>query len=184
MDELYDDLLSTKKFEAVNFSDLLNIYKNSEKVNPIPSSWSSREEDIKKKVYYPLWKNPKNEIHTLQWRLTDLAIKTVNENAADPGFSKARRKLDRALHSDQYWWTSANPWWSVEIIENGAKMLTESIEILKNISPKEKNQAENLYQKISATARIWQNTGRAQKIKEAYLAGEPYERYFAGKIVK
>lgn len=184
MDELYEELLSTKKFEAINFSDLINIYKKSEEVKPTPSSWSSREEDIKRKVYYPLWKNPKNEIHSLQWRLTDLAIKTVNENAADPNFSKARRQLDRALHSDQYWWASANPWWSVEIIENGANMLTKSVEFLKKISPGTRQKAENLYQQISSTAEKWQDTGRAKKIKEAYLAGEPYERYFAGKIVK
>lgn len=184
MDELYEQLLLTKKFEAINFSDLLKIYKNKQDVEPTPSSWSSREEDIKRKVYYPLWKNPKNEIHRLEWRLTNLAIKTLGENTSDPNFKKARQRLDRALHSDQYWWASANPWWSVEIIENGAKMLADAAGSLEKIPATTRRETEKLYKKISDLARFWQETGRAEKIKKAYLAGEPYERYFAGKIIK
>lgn len=184
MDELFENLLETENFKTVNFSDLLGIYKKKQIVSPISSSWSSREEDIKRKVYYPLWKNPKNEIHRKQWQLTNFVIKTLNDNASDPNFKKARQRLDRALHSDQYWWASANPWWSVEIIENGARMLTDSVKILKNISPNALQKTKNLFQQISTTARKWQEGGRAEKIKKAYLAGEPYERYFAGKIIK
>jgi len=184
MDELYDQLLLTKKFEAINFSELLEIYKNKQEVEPTPSSWSSREEDIKRKIYYPLWKNPKNEIHRLEWRLTNLAIKTLEKNTNDPNFKKTREQLDRALHSDQYWWASANPWWSVEIIENGARMLADAAGSLEKIPVATRRETEKLYKKISDLARLWQKTGRAEKIKQAYLKGEPYERYFAGKIIK
>lgn len=184
MDELYEQILDTKKIIAINFSDLLKIYKQQEEISPLPSSWSSREEELKRKVFYPLWKNPKNEIHRKQWQLTNLVIKEVTKRKGDPDYRLAREKLDQALHSDQYWWASANPWWSVEIIENGARMLVNTLATLKTISPVILQKAENLYQQISTTARKWQDTGRAQKIKEAYLAGEPYERYFAGKIVK
>ncbi len=184
MDKLYAKLLDTKKFQTVNFTDLLKIYEKAKRVKPIPSSWSSREEDLKKKVFYPLWKNPKNEIHDKQWQLTNLVIKTLSKNIHDKNYKQARERLDQALHSDQYWWASANPWWSVEIIENGAKMLLDVLYSLKKISPDILQKAKKLYKKISDTARKWQTTGRAQKIKEAYLAGEPYERYFAGKIIK
>lgn len=184
MDKLYAELLDTKKFKAITFSDLLKIYKTSREIEPTPSSWSSREEDIKRKIYYPLWKNPKNEIHRLQWQLTNLVIKTLDKNTKDPSFNSARRQLDRALHSDQYWWASANPWWSVEIIENGGNMLLNSLKSLKNLSPKIIRNATLLNKKISNKAREWQNTGRAKKIKESYLKGEPYERFFAGKIIK
>lgn len=184
MDELYEQLLETQKFQTVNFSDLLAIYKKNQIVEPKNSSWSSREEDIKRKVYYPLWKNPKNEIHQKQWQLTNLAIREINLHQKDPNFRAARKKLDQALHSDQYWWASANPWWSVEIIENGARMLLDVLLNLKKISPGTLEKAKNLYQQISTTARLWQTTSRAQKIKEAYLKGEPYERYFAGKVIK
>jgi alpha-amylase/alpha-mannosidase (GH57 family) len=184
MGKLYTDLLDTKKFEALTFSDLVKIYKTSKEVKPIPSSWSSREVDIKKKIYYPLWKNPKNEIHCLEWQLTNLVIKILEKNTNDPNFSSARKLLDKALHSDQYWWASANPWWSVEIIENGAKMLAGAALSLKNISPTVQKKIKNLYKKISVTAHSWEETGRARKIKQAYLKGESYERYFAGKIMK
>lgn len=184
MDELYEQLLDTDNFQAVNFSDMLEIYREKQKVEPIRSSWSSREEDLKKKIYYPLWKNPKNEIHRKQWQLTNLVTKAVSQNKNDPAFSLARKKLDQALHSDQYWWASANPWWSVEIIENGANMMLGALKSLKTASPSTLSTAESLSKKISRLAHEWQTSGRAQDIKRAYLAGEPYERYFAGKIVK
>jgi len=184
MDELYEKLLDTERFKAVNFSEMSDIHRHAQKIEPVNSSWSSREEDLKRKIYYPLWKNPKNEIHRRQWQLTNLAISTLGENKKNPNYKKAREKLDQALHSDQYWWASANPWWSVEIIENGAKMFLDTIAVLKSALPATLRKAKKLYQQISTLARKWQTIGRAQKIKEAYLAGEPYERYFAGKIVK
>ena len=185
MDKLYADLLDSRKFNCITFSELLKIKNLKSKIiDPIPSSWSSREEDLKSKVAYPLWKNPKNEIHRLEWRLTTLAISEVHKNRNDKNYNLARKKLDQALHSDQYWWASANPWWSVKIILNGARMLADSLKLLKNIPPGKKEKAENIYQKISDTARKWQESGRAEKIKQAYLKGEPYERYFAGKIIK
>ncbi|MBI5072073.1 polysaccharide deacetylase family protein [Candidatus Falkowbacteria bacterium] len=184
MDKLYADLLDSGKFNCITFSDLLNLYLDEKEAEPIPSSWSSREEDLKSKVAYPLWKNPKNEIHRLEWQLTALAISEVNKNRNDKNYNLARKKLDQALHSDQYWWASANPWWSVKIILNGARMLADSLKLLKSISPNKKEKAENLYQKISDTAKKWQESGRAEKIKQAYLAGEPYERYFAGNVMK
>jgi alpha-amylase/alpha-mannosidase (GH57 family) len=185
MDELYENILDSGKFHCITFSELLKIgNRKSEIVNPFPSSWSSREEDLKRKVYYPLWKNPKNEIHRKQWQLTNLVLREINYHKKDPRFQAARAKLDQSLHSDQYWWASANPWWSVEIIENGARMLTDALATLKAISPATLRKARILYQQISSLARKWQTTGRAEKIKEAYLAGEPYERYFAGKVIK
>ena len=184
MDKLYADLLDTKKFQAITFTDLLNIYNQSSKIIPLPSSWSSRESELKNKMPYPLWQNSKNAIHKKQWQLTKLAIEIINANLNDPGFSLARKKLDQALHSDQYWWASANPWWSVEIILNGAMMLIDAIKSIKNISPAALKKSGDLYKQISATAREWQEGGRAKKIREAYLEGEPYERYFAGKIIK
>jgi hypothetical protein len=184
MDSLYAKLLDTKKFIPVNFSDLLKIYQEKKEIKPLPSSWSSREEELRRKMPYPLWKNPKNEIHKKQWQLTNLAIKIIAAGAKNPGYKTARAKLDQALHSDQYWWASANPWWSVEIIKNGADMLLDAVNSLKNVSPAPLRKTKSLYQQISTTARIWQETGRAKKIKEAYLRGEPYERYFAGKIIK
>lgn len=184
MDKLYAALLDTEKFKPVNFSDLLKIYPKSRGVTPVPSSWSSREVELKNKMPYPLWKNPQNGVHKKQWQLTYFVINTLYKNQNDPNFNLARRKLDQALHSDQYWWASANPWWSVEIIENGGNMLLGVLKSLKKLSPKILQKAISLNKQISATAHGWQNTGRAQKIKEAYLRGEPYERYFAGKIVK
>lgn len=184
MDELYASLLDSGNFAPINFSDLLKIYKQKQGVKPLPSSWSSRTDELKKNLPYPLWKNPKNEIHRKQWQLTNLAIETVEAAGKDPFYARARRRLDQALHSDQYWWASANPWWSVEIIENGANMLFDAVSILKNCPKPTILKAKTLRDQISSLAHKWQDSRRAKKIRAAYLAGEPYERYFAGKIIK
>src|SRR3989304_558431 len=82
------------------------------------------EKDLEKKVPLARWDDPDNEIHKMQWELTELAIKAVRDSK-DPG--KAREMLDRAIHSDQFWWASARPWWSLEMIERGAVELKEAV---------------------------------------------------------
>jgi hypothetical protein len=81
-----------------------------------------------------------------------------------PDDSAARQLLDRAVHSDQYWWASAKPWWSIEYIEAGAKELLEVIRATPNVSEDIKNQAEGLYLKILTTAFDWQRTGKVEEL--------------------
>ncbi len=42
-------------------------------------SWGTRGSNAEG-VYYPRWENPQNKVHTLQWELTELAIRAVEES--------------------------------------------------------------------------------------------------------
>lgn len=180
-EKIFESLI--KKIKTLTISELLKVYQKKEIVEPLPSSWSAREIEMIKKIYYPLWRHPQNKIHQFQWQLTYLVIKVVKKAKKDENFKKARDLLDRALNSCQYWWASATPWWSVEIIIQEAEKFLEVLKTLKNLDKKILKKAEILKGKIVLTTKKWQNSGYAEKLKEAYLKNEPL-RYFGGEIVK
>lgn len=168
-EKIFEKLVN--KIETLTISELFKKYQEEKIIEPILSSWSTREIDLKEKIYYPLWFHPKNKIHQLQWQLTYLAIKQVNKYKEDEDYREARKLLDEALASDQYWWASAQPWWSQEIIKEGAEKLTEVLKILKNLDKKIIEKAEKIKEKIISTAKEWQKSGFAEKIKNDYLRG-------------
>jgi alpha-amylase/alpha-mannosidase (GH57 family) len=185
MDRLYAKLLDQPFIKTINFTELIGLYKKEKVIDPLPSSWSSREIELKRKIPYPLWQNPKNEIQKRQWQLTNLVIKTFYKiSPKDKGWPIARQRLDRAFFSCQYWWASAMPWWSINMIREGAESQVKSILPLRTANQKTKNKIIDLSQKITFLAREWQESGRIDKIRKSYLANEEFERYFSGKIIK
>jgi len=76
----------------------------------------------------------------------------------------SRKLLDSALHSCHYWWASARPWWSLEMIELGAYKLWQVVESSTTATINEKENAFKLYQDIIATAFSWQRTGYVRKL--------------------
>ncbi|MEA2020342.1 MAG: UvrB/UvrC motif-containing protein [Patescibacteria group bacterium] len=79
---------------------------------------------------------------------------------------KARKLLDKALHSDQYWWASAKPWWSLEMIERGAKELLSVVETLPDASSQQVKEAQELYYKIITKGFEWQRAGKVEEMAE------------------
>jgi predicted glycosyl hydrolase (DUF1957 family) len=161
MDRALMELLKLKEVPTILLSDLLEKFPKVEVVETKPSTWALMEKDLEKKVPFARWDDPDNEIHQMQWELTDLAIKTVRE-AKDPG--KARTMLDHSIHSDQYWWASARPWWSLEMIERGAYELKETILAVPKVSEKVKEKARSLYFDILTTGFEWQRTGKVEQL--------------------
>ncbi|MCX7779226.1 MAG: hypothetical protein N2259_03240 [Patescibacteria group bacterium] len=172
-----------KKIKTLTISELLGIYQKEEIVNPLSSSWSSKTEELKSGIPFSLWRNPQNKIHQLQWQLTNFVINQVDKSKKDQNFQKARKALDQALNSCQYWWASATPWWSLEIITESAKKLVKVLKILKKIDQKIIHQAERVKEKIILMAQDWQNSGYVNKLKESYLKNGP-SRYFGGRVIK
>jgi len=186
MERLLADLFSTPGVEMTKISELPDIFKDREATKTYPSTWALMEKDVTKNIPFSRWDDPENEIHQLQWQLTSLAIKTVTAGfppAAEPcDFSKvaevnsavtssmqkasleARLLLDRAIHSDQYWWASARPWWSLEMIERGAKELKDSVYLCPNATEANKKKAEELYLKIIVTGFDWQRSGKVDEL--------------------
>lgn len=164
MDRALMELLTLPEIPTVLISELPEKFPQVEIVETRPSTWALMEKDLEKKIPFARWDDPDNGIQKMQWELTDLAIRTVLASK-EPG--KAREMLDRAIHSDQYWWASARPWWSLEMIERGAFELKETILAVPGASEQSKEKARELYFGIITTGFAWQRMGKVEELARA-----------------
>jgi len=112
--------------KVVTISDLIDRFAAADVVQPVASSWSTTEDDLRAGNPYPLWKDPANDIHKLQWQHVQICLESVDKALAvadNPGSQRhaeiARGLLDQALHSCQFWWASRRPHWDVNMIGRG-----------------------------------------------------------------
>ncbi len=146
-------------------SDLLEINLEREVVDLQASTWASSVKDIEQGIQFISWNDPSNVIHQYQWELVDLMLRVVNSLVDQPNlYGVARSKADKAVASDQFFWASAKPWWSVEMIESGAYQCLEIIESAGDTFVKERSQAQYLYRKIVSTAFDWQRSGKIREM--------------------
>lgn len=160
LEKLLFEMYGYRGIETVLISDLPKLFPKPIAIDPRPSTWALMEKDLERKKPFSRWLDEDNIIHKTQWELTRLALNEMKK--ADPksaGYGEARMALDRALHSDQYWWASARPWWSIEMIERGAKELLAAVAAIPEVSASAKHQAEELYKSIIFTAFDWQREG-------------------------
>jgi len=161
LEELLFDLMKIKDFQSVKISDLLIRFTKIEEIEPRDSTWAVTKKDMKENKPYARWKNDGNIIQKKQWELTDLAIQIVGRSSQDKNI---RELLDQSLHSDQYWWASARPWWSLEMIERGAFELKTVVLGASSSTAEEKQKAEELYRDILYTGFDWQRSGRVDQL--------------------
>lgn len=160
LENLLFEIYQSPELKTALISDLPRHFHEVVKINPLPSTWALMEKDLEKKIPFSRWQDEDNIIHQTQWELTNLAIQTIESaDKKDPSYAAARAMLDRALHSDQYWWASARPWWSIEMIERGAKELYDTVLAAPGASEHQKSKAKELYEKIIFTAFDWQREG-------------------------
>jgi hypothetical protein len=174
-EKLLSEVFARGTPKTCTISELIKHFVQVDTVNPLPSSWSTWEDEMAQGIPYPQWQYPGHELHELQWRLTDFVLRTIKEAPPRaPGFSEARRLLDEGLHSCQYWWASCRPWWSVEMIEWGAQKLYQAVEVLGDaIDRKRIEEASKLFQAVVSKARKWQESGEAQRLKLKYRKEHP-----------
>lgn len=161
MEKLLFELYKTPKLKTALVSELLDIFLEREETETRPATWALMQQDLEKNIPFARWDDPDNEIHRLQWELTDLAIGAVRQSSQD---GRARELLDKALHSDQYWWACARPWWSLEMIERGAYELKEAVLAIEGGKREDKEKAEELYYKIITTGFKWQRSGKVEEL--------------------
>jgi hypothetical protein len=170
-ERLLQDVWAQGLPQTCTISELIQLFPKREKANPLPSSWSTWEDEMNRGIPYPQWDYPGHELHRLQWQLTRLAldiVKSVPQTVE--GYAEARKLLDEGLHSCQYWWASCRPWWDTGMVEWGARKLFDAISKLRGALSEDKlQQAKNLLELVIATARRWQDTGEAKRKKEEYL---------------
>lgn len=167
--------LSLPSYELTTLSELLQKNLSLHTIEPVTSTWGVTIEEPDQSRTFPRWQNPLNPIHNLQWQLYDLALtvgqslpgdlevgglklevgkedgnwrvdSTTQTSKINAGL--ARVLLDKALHSDQFWWGSANPCWNLKMVEKGAVLLRDSILLNPKASKDEKEKAQNLYNQI------------------------------------
>jgi len=169
LENLLFEIYNSGELQTVKISELIDLFPAREAIEPVSSTWALMEKDLEKKKPFSRWRDENNPIHESQWELTKLAIETVEKNKKinNSSYKKSRLILDKALRSDQYWWASAKPWWSIEMIEAGAKDLYEAI-LFSSVATKAiKNKAEKLYHKIVFTAFDWQRFGIVDELSKS-----------------
>ena len=170
LEEVYgDDLLPT-----CTVSELLRLFPETETVSPLPSSWSTWEDEMAAGAPYSHWRYPGNELHELQWELTNLVVEAFAASPEEGLAGPARTALDEGLHSCQYWWASARPWWDTGMIERGADLLLDAARGAAGVlTPETLQRAEALHHRIVTTARRWQESSQARRLRDEYLREHP-----------
>jgi alpha-amylase/alpha-mannosidase (GH57 family) len=161
LEMLLFDLLRDERTDTVMISDLLEKFEKKEAIEPLDSTWAVTKKNMKDNNPFARWKKDDNEIQQRQWELTDLAVEAANREPVNP---EVRKMLDEAAHSDQYWWASARPWWSLEMIERGAYELRNVVLKSPKATEEEKRRAEELYKEIIYTGFNWQRSGLVDAI--------------------
>ncbi len=170
LENLLFEIFSDSSFNLVTISQLPEYYREEKEVEPIASTWASSERDLQKGIQFLSWKDPENPIHAWQWELTSLALANVRacEQKKHPEAELLRGRMDIALASDHFWWASAKPWWSVEMIEDGAWRLLSIIKSIPHIDPNTLSRAKELYELIVSTAFQWQRSGKIREMAKHY----------------
>src|SRR3990167_616381 len=160
LEKLLFEISTEPSLKTVTISELISLFPKREIVEPVDSTWALMPADLAKQEPFSRWADPQNKIQSWQWRLTQLALKVVGQKKD----SKARNLLDAALHSDQYWWASARPWWSLEMIERGAYELRQIILSSPKSTDEEKTRAGEYYKNILYKGFDWQRDGKVDEI--------------------
>ena len=184
-DRLWGQLVTDPRVTTLNFSQLVDERGSVEDIELTASSWSTRESDLERQSPFPLWRDADNPIHALQWSLTDLVINAFRrlDRKQSAALAETRHFLDEALSSDQYWWASATPWWSVEIVTQGACRLEAVLEKLGEAPAGVRAKAKRLADSIVAQTREWQENGEAQRRREKFFRESQQVKYLGGQRI-
>lgn len=158
-------VLDAPESELITISEIEKHYLETAEITPVASTWASSEEDIEKGVQFLSWNDPDNPIHSWQKELVEIVTSQfATMNPKDPQYEEMRSKMDIALSSDHFFWASGKPWWSLEMIEDGAFRLLSALRVIPNVAPDKLDRARTIYEEIISTAFDWQRTGKIRKM--------------------
>jgi len=168
---LLSETYENELIKTCTISELFDYFTDINEVDPLSCSWSSWEKEMEEGIPFPQWDYPDNEIHKLQWELAYLSINIIkNTDKNSILYDIARDFLDKGLHSCQWWWASARPWWDNGMIEKGAQQLYSSIDIFKEtLDLTDIKRAFDLKENIIKNAKAYWESGKAAKLKQEYM---------------
>lgn len=155
------EIFESNYFDFVTISEIGTRFFDEVEISPASSTWASSKYDIERGAQFLSWNDPTNEIHKAQWQLLNLALGKIGG-----GTEETRKLMDIALASDHFFWASAKPWWSVEMIEGGAFKLIRILRSVPNIEDEILKQASSLYERIVSLAFDWQRTGKIRAMSQ------------------
>jgi len=167
LEKILFEVFDTKEFELVQISDIEKHYEEKKEIAPAKATWASSKEDIEKGIQFLSWNDPENIIHKWQWKFTGLVLKEVYDmDKNHMRYGLVRGKTDIALASDHFWWASAKPWWSLEMIEYGAYNLLDTLRHIPDVKKEILDEGRDFYEKIIMTAFNWQRTGKIRSMMQ------------------
>ncbi len=168
LEKLLFEIFQSSKFQLVTISELQQLYTDTIEISPVKSTWASSEQDIERGIQFLSWDDPENEIHHWQRELVGLMLDSVyGMDEKSTYFVGIRKAMDEALSSDQFWWASAKPWWSLEEIVRGAVLCFSIVKGIPAIDNAKIEQARSLYEKIISTAFQWKKSGKVYDMLSA-----------------
>ncbi|MBU1111112.1 hypothetical protein KKB83_05875 [Patescibacteria group bacterium] len=148
--EVLRGILSLSEVNWLTISELIKEYDGDrEEVEVLSSTWGAMEIGSRLERIFPRWDNPDNPVHVLQWQLFYLALSVMSRcEPSQEGHLAARAVFDKAMHSDHFFWAGGDPCWHPQMVERGANLLRESIEINPASFPEERQKAAELKKRI------------------------------------
>jgi Mg2+ and Co2+ transporter CorA len=110
-------IVSSKTPKQIFLSEIPKYFKVRGEVLPRICTWASSLDEIEKGLQFYSWRDPKNKIHQLQWKFLKYLRSLISKRKVS---KRTIEKYDEAISSDQFFWASGEPWWSLEMIEKGA----------------------------------------------------------------
>lgn len=167
LEKMLFDIFDTPSFELIQISEIEKYYHAPASVSPVKATWASSKEDIDHGNQFLSWSDPENIIHTLQWAFTDLVVQNVYKmDQHHSRYELVRSKLDVALASDHFWWASGKPWWSLEMIEDGAFRLLNTLRYIPDVHKEDLERGRDFYEKVVTTAFNWQRSGKIRQMMQ------------------
>lgn len=181
LETFWTKLVTNKSVTTVTVSELIKKYRTRRTITPHSSSWSSQEDELSAGNPYVLWDDPENPIHRQQWQLLHQTIDLLRSSQKHKNYAAARKLLDERLASDQFWWASAKPWWSVEIIKQQTALLYDVVLLLNGHD----QHLRRAYDRINELVTEWQSSGYFKKVADAYLKKNEQNnvRFMGGKKI-
>lgn len=164
-------LYKDTRLVSVTVSDLLDHVRKKEHCNPKVSDWTSTSDEVKRKRVFYTWNDPSNAIHKALWELYKMASDEIKNGvqSGDILHSKAQDMLGTAVPSCSFFWASCRPWWYGVYPEKAATNICLALFSLMAPSPKVKEKAFKLRQKIFELVKQYNETGEAKKLQQKYL---------------
>jgi len=129
---LFKSIPTRSDIKMVTVSDIVKRFPKGPTIVPKASSWSTMPYDMENGNPFPLWLDPKNDLHKDQYKFIMFALTMVSlaqkfyptmADSQKENFNNARNFLDRGQHSCQQWWGSKRPWYSPDMIMRGLNEL-------------------------------------------------------------